>query len=269
MEAIDLKITNDIKHLPKSTEIIKKREVDDKEKLAKAAKDFESILTSMMLKSMTKTTEGIFGGEESFGGNVLDMIFETEMASFISKTKGLGIAEMIYGNMTGDDFKTVYEIFSKYRSRIINYSAIDRSYDLVKPNDNAMERLSKYENIIEEASKKFNVDKNIIKSVILTESAANEQAISKAKAKGLMQLIDETAKSMGVNNIWDPKENIFGGTKYLSEMLKKYNGDLKISLAAYNAGPGNVDKYSGIPPFEETQNYVKRVMGYLNHFNGA
>ena len=131
-----------------------------------------------------------------------------------------------------------------------------------------MDRLNKYEDIINAASNSFGVDKNLIKSVILTESAANQNAVSSAKAKGLMQLIDSTATEMGVSNVWDPKENIFGGTKYLAEMLRKYNGDMNLALASYNAGPQNVDKYGGIPPFEETQNYVKRVKGYFNHLNG-
>ena len=73
---------------------------------------------------------------------------------------------------------------------------------------------------------------------------------------------------MGVKNVWDPKENIYGGTKYLGQMLRQYNGDVKLSLAAYNAGPGNVNKYGGVPPFKETENYISRVLSYYNYLNG-
>ena len=81
-----------------------------------------------------------------------------------------------------------------------------------------------------------------------------------------MQLIDSTASSMGVKNVFDPKENIYGGTKYLSDLLRQYNGNVKLALAGYNAGPKNVDKYNGVPPFTETKNYITRVVGYLKHF---
>ena len=265
MEKLDLKISNFQKHIQKPAEIESRFSTEEKKKLQKASRDFESMLTSLMLKSMTKSSGGLLG-ENGYGNDVFDTVFENELANKITDSKGLGIAESIYKRMTGEDLP-MKEFLIKNRPAIkdIVKKEVNNGSNKIKPSTSAAERLKKYEPIIQEASSKHGVPVNLIKSIILTESAAKENAVSKADAKGLMQLMDSTAKEMGVRNSLNPAQNIYGGTKYIAKMLKEFDGDLEKSLAAYNAGPANVQKYNGIPPFNETQNYVTRVMGYLKH----
>ncbi len=119
------------------------------------------------------------------------------------------------------------------------------------------------EQIFQKASDTYHVSKDLLKAMAKAESNFRADATSHCGAMGIMQLMPGTAASLGVTDAYDPEQNIMGGAQYISRLLEKYNGNLSYAVAAYNAGSGNVDKYGGIPPFNETQNYVVKVLRYL------
>lgn len=239
----------------------------DKARIAKASRGFEAIFVNMMLKQMKagipkneSDNMMTFGAETLEGYN--DMMFADEIAN---KGKGIGIAEMVYYQLSGGDklhyksqenSSTISDLLSKAS---INNGYQDSFISKLKS------RISKYDDIISLASDSYGVDKELIQSVISAESAGKENAVSKAGAKGLMQIMDSTAEDLGIENVFNPIENINGGTKYLKNMIDKFE-DKDLALAAYNAGPSNILKYGDIPPFPETKSYVNRVNKYLEIF---
>ncbi len=133
------------------------------------------------------------------------------------------------------------------------------------PRDASPERYSRYDAYIREAAALYRLPESFVRAIIRVESDYNPQVVSHAGACGLMQLMPATAARMGVTDVFDPRQNILGGTRYLRVLANHFNGDLVLTIAAYNAGEGAVIRHRGIPPYEETQRYVRRV---LRHYYG-
>lgn len=234
-------------------------------KVMEVAREFESIFASFMVKSMrgTISSDGLI--PKSTGEKIYTEMLDSEYAKMISNNSNLGLANLIAHQIMeieGDKYDLDDNLNSiKNTPSFINSNVVGVSTNQEKPISYSVERYQRY---IDEASEKYGVDSSLISAVIRQESAGNPYAISHAGAKGLMQLMDSTASDLGVKRVFNAKENIMGGTKYLAMMLKRFKGDEKLALAGYNAGPGAVEKHKGIPPYKETQNYVKKVLNYKN-----
>jgi soluble lytic murein transglycosylase-like protein len=200
----------------------------------KVAQDFEAMFIHQMLKSMRNTVPK--DKDMSNGRRIFTEMLDEQIANTASRTGSFGLAQIIYKDLAGKDAENIAQ----------------------------PERASakQVETWINEASETLNMDKNLLRAVIRQESGGNSLARSEKGAKGLMQLMDFTAKEMGVVNPYSGRQNVMGGAKYLKQLLARFNGDESKALAAYNAGPGTVEQYGGIPPYEETQNYVKNVLKY-------
>lgn len=194
-------------------------------------------------------------------GQVLDDAKKAEAAVAIDKL----IAQSNGGSV---DMSLVQRLFDQNGINIelcsntaVNNTAASAS---VKLEASGLSCSAQLDAIFDEAASKYGVDAKFLKAIAKCESDFSTECTSRSGAMGIMQLMPQTAASLGVTNAYDPYQNIMGGARYISEKLAQYNGDKSLALAAYNAGSGNVAKYGGIPPFKETQNYVAKVMAYYN-----
>jgi soluble lytic murein transglycosylase-like protein len=137
------------------------------------------------------------------------------------------------------------------------------------PSDTSPERFSRYDVHIRQAATLYQIPEELVRAVIKVESDYDPRAVSHANARGLMQMVPETAERMMVTDIFDPRQNIFGGTRYLRVLANLFNGDLELTIAAYNAGENAVIRNGGIPPYEETQQYVGKVLSYYRYYRAS
>jgi Rod binding domain-containing protein len=231
---------------------------DHTQELKKVCEDFESIFIAQLMKTMRASIEksGLF--EENAGTDIYQSMFDFEVSNKIAHSGSFGIAEMIFKSLSGqptenDNWDQPYSIRAGFQRDLGATGSVFNT-------------ISRHHNIISEAAKKYDMPIDLVYGVIAQESAGRSDVVSRAGAKGLMQLMDGTAAELGVKNPFDPQENIFAGVAYLKEQLNRFNGNVELALAAYNAGPSSVERYGGVPPYAETQDYVKKVMTYVREF---
>lgn len=202
---------------------------------------------------------------------------EIPFEKYLADASMLGLDNSLTGSLTDGDglFLSDTSSLSRYLENQINKD--DTSSNVLRaqlalansnayiPNDKT-ELMNIINSVIDSASQKYGVDKDLIRAVIKQESSFSPTAISKAGAQGLMQLMPGTADTLEVSDPFDIVQNINGGTQYLRDQLTRYQGDVSLALAAYNAGPNSVDTYGGIPPYAETQDYVQKVTEYYNQY---
>lgn len=250
------------------------KEAADTAKTRKACREFESILLYRMLSTMRKAFQDEDQEDSGFGGDIFKSMMDEQLSLALAKSGGIGLAGMlekalgIESESTPRPGKEVLISPVRTRERNVTPPSAARTgtakSQAGEPKQVGLGGFLKiYDSTIKAASQVFGVSADLIRAVIMQESGGDPEAVSHKGAKGLMQLTDPTARELGVSDPFDPVQNIFGGTRFLAKMLKTFKGNLELALASYNAGRGAVEKYGGIPPYRETQDYVKSIIGKL------
>ena len=185
-----------------------------------------------------------------------------------------GVGALLVSTMAARGYADIYKqvdadgtiSFTSRPARGAKLYAAERKAPVFMPNDDSPERFSRYNEYIRQAATLYQIPEELVRAVIRVESDFDPRAVSPANARGLMQLVPETAERMMVTDSFDPRQNIFGGVRYLRVLANLFNGDIQLTIAAYNAGEGAVMRYGGIPPYQETQDYVVKVLGNYRQY---
>lgn len=267
----------------------------EKQHLRQAAREFESLFMYEMLKTMRKTipdddssTKGVLSGD--LGKDTFNQMFDMELARKMAGGGKSSIADILYHSLEQTleiqygreqpplpvkplpqplkEPITIDRSLEPINNSLKQPIAINKKREdlvpvsIVRKNKPVDPIHFHYGHFIDQAARETALDSSLIYAVIKVESNGNPAAVSPAGAKGLMQLSDSTAEDYRVNQVFNPQENILAGSRYLKHLLDRF-GDLELALAAYNAGPGNVERYRGVPPFKETQEYIEKVTGLI------
>jgi len=249
----------------------------EEKKLREACQEMEGFLWQEVLRGFRRAVPESSLLPQAAGHDIFQDLLDEELAKAISKGNPGGLADLLYRQLTGAPPSA-----SQSSASYLNDAAQKRSLvqKKVPPAEQpepagksaansgkddaaaAAPAQSSYGEIIARAAEKYSLPAALLRAVAKAESGFNPRACSSAGAMGLMQLMPSTAREVGVDNPWDPEENIEGGARYLRQLLDQYANNVPLALAAYNAGPGQVKKHGGIPPFEETRNYIQRVLKF-------
>lgn len=246
----------------------------------KVACDFEAIFVRQIFKNMDQANLSLAGDpsqQQDQAKSIYKDMYNSHLSEAASQSSALGLARWLYPTLLKQDAKGMAGL-EKAQDESAATSAALRAYAATSPVGQAPAAqgratpitagaaLSGLQAHIAQASQATGVPASLIQGMITVESGGRPEAISPKGAQGLMQLMPGTAKDLGVTNPHDPAQSVMGGAKYMAQMLKRFDGDERRALAAYNAGPATVEKYGGIPPFAETQKYVEKVQAARRRF---
>ncbi len=237
---------------------------EGQQRLASVARGFEALLLFQLLRSLQQPllTEA---EEEKGGGFGLGGWAELALLPFAeflaSSGSGIGLARWLYRHWTGQELPV-------RRTEVAPTMPAGTPKARPAQAERIRTALQPYWGWIEQAAETLGLSPALIAAVVWAESAGNPRAVSPAGAQGLMQLMPQTAQMLGLSDPFDPQQNLMAGSRYLRQLLDRF-GSLHSALAAYNAGPGRVQRYGGIPPFAETQRYVQRVLELYRELDAA